>query len=117
MRHDRRVEPTTGGRLRVASMMNFMFRRKALVATIVVVCASTLDAQTPAPPTAGPRTLVGVVSDTAGVPIDSAEIFISALKRRVMSAADGRFRFDDIKPGTYDVSARRLGYLPQVRNV
>src|SRR5690348_4145297 len=118
MRHDRRVEPTAGRRLRVASMMNFMFRRKPpLVATFVVVCASTLDAQRPAQPAAGPRTLVGVVSDTAGVPIDSAEIFISALKRHVMSAADGRFRFDDIKPGTYDVSARRLGYLPQVRKV
>jgi hypothetical protein len=97
--------------------MNIMFRAKAaLVTTVVVACASSLGAQMPVP-TAGPRTLVGIVSDTAGVPIDSAEIFISSLKRRVMSTADGRFRFDDIKPGTYDVSARRLGYLPQVRKV
>jgi hypothetical protein len=53
---------------------------------------------TPRP--AGPRTLVGVDSDTLGTPVDSAEIFIASLKRRVMSAPDGSFRVDDIKPGT-----------------
>jgi hypothetical protein len=52
-----------------------------------------------------------------GNPIDSVELFITALKRRMMSAPDGAFRFDDVKSGTYDVTTRRLGYLPQLRRV
>ena len=92
--------------------------RCAWLATVAVLGAASLDAQLPvAPRPAGPRTLVGVVSDTLGTPVDSAEIFIASLKRRVLSTADGSFRVDDIKPGTYDVSARRLGYLPQLRKV
>jgi hypothetical protein len=88
------------------------------LATVAVLGAASLDAQLPVTPRpAGPRTLVGVVSDTSGTPIDSAEIFIASLKRRAMSTPDGSFRLDDIKPGTYDVSARRLGYLPQLRKI
>jgi hypothetical protein len=92
--------------------------RCAWLATVAVLGAASLDAQLPVTPRpAGPRTLVGVVNDTLGTPVDSAEIFIASLKRRVMSTPDGSFRLDDIKPGTYDVSARRLGYLPQLRKV
>lgn len=85
----------------------------ALCLAVVAAFGASLGAQA----TVTPRTLVGVVSDTAGAPIDSAEVIITSLKRRVVSTVDGRFRFDDIKPGAYEVSARRLGYLPQVRKV
>lgn len=70
-----------------------------------------------APQPAGPRTLIGVVTDTSGTPVDSVEVFIASLKRRAMSGPDGAFRFDDLKPGTYALSARRLGYLPQLQKV
>jgi hypothetical protein len=63
-----------------------------------------------------PGVLVGVVLDTASNGVDGAEIMISSLKRRVMATADGTFRFDQLKPGTYEVSARRLGFAPQVRS-
>src|SRR5688572_2669105 len=63
------------------------------------------------------RTIIGIIADSADSPIDSAEIFIPALKRKTTAGADGRFRFDDVKPGTYQVAARRLGFYPQTREV
>jgi len=72
---------------------------------------------TMAPPPAGPRTLIGVVSDTLGNTIDSVDVFIASLKRHTISGADGKFRFDDVKAGEYSVSTRRLGFLPQLRKV
>jgi carboxypeptidase family protein len=86
---------------------------------VAMLAASSAGAQraTMAPPPPGPKTLVGIVSDTLGNPVDSVEVFITSLKRRTMSAADGAFRFEDLKPGAYDVTTRRLGYLPQLRKV
>ena len=74
-------------------------------------------AQRPVAPLPIPHTLVGFVHDTLGNPVDSVLVFIPSEKRRVMTTADGKFRFDDVKPGTYDVSARRLGYLPLIKEV
>lgn len=70
-----------------------------------------------APRPAGPRTLVGIVVDTTSVALDSIDVYIASLKKRTISDANGRFRFDDVKPGTYDVTARRIGYYPQVHKV
>jgi len=63
----------------------------------------------------GPRKMTGVVRDTFAIPIDSVEISIVALERRAFSKADGTFLFTDIKPGKYQVRARKLGYAPQIR--
>jgi hypothetical protein len=90
-------------------------RRCIVAAGASLSIAGTAWAQQPAPP--GARALTGVVTDTAGTPIDSADVTIASLKRRLTSAADGSFRFDDVKPGRYSVSARRIGFAPQVRTV
>jgi carboxypeptidase family protein len=74
-------------------------------------------AQKPRAPPAPPRTVVGIVLDTGDVPIDSVEIRIVSLQRRTLSDVNGVFRFDDVRPGTFDVGARRLGFAPQVRRV
>jgi uncharacterized protein (DUF2141 family) len=58
-------------------------------------------------------TLVGMVSDTSHFGIDSADVLIASLRRRTMTAADGAFRFNDIKPGRYEVTARRIGFVAQ----
>jgi hypothetical protein len=71
----------------------------------------------PRAPPAPPRTVVGIAFDTADVPIDSVEIRIASLQRRTFSDANGAFRFDGVRPGRYDVGARRLGFAPQVRRV
>jgi len=56
---------------------------------IAMLAGSSINAQRPAPPPIGPRTLVGIVSDTSGNPVDSVEVFITSVKRRAMSSADG----------------------------
>src|SRR5262249_6332770 len=87
---------------------------------VAIVIGRSASAQRPAAPRidpAGPRTLVGVVVDTAGNRVDSAEVLIRSVARRRTTNADGRFRFDDLKPGTYDLTVRKLGFFPQVRNV
>ena len=58
-----------------------------------------------------------MVIDTAGYRVDSAEILIRSVQRRAMTNAEGIFRFDDLKPGTYDLSVRKIGFFPQVRRV
>ena len=74
--------------------------------------------QQPTPPKpAGPKTLVGLVTDTIGNPVDSVELLIGSVKRHAMTRADGTFRFDDLKPGPYQIVARRLGFIPTVQSV
>lgn len=70
-----------------------------------------------APDLPGPRKLVGVVRDTTGVPIDSVEVSIASLERRTFTKIDGSFLFNDIKPGKYQVRARRIGYAVQTREM
>jgi hypothetical protein len=70
-----------------------------------------------APDLPGPRKLVGVVRDTSGIPVDSAEVSIPSLQRRAFTKLDGAFLFGDIKPGKYEVRARKLGYAPQIREM
>jgi hypothetical protein len=59
--------------------------------------------------------MTGLVRDTSAFPIDSVEISLPALQRRAYTKSDGTFFFSDIKPGKYEVRARKIGYAPQVR--
>jgi hypothetical protein len=59
--------------------------------------------------------MTGVVRDTFAIPVDSVEISIISLQRRAFTGADGTFLFSDIKPGKYEVRARKIGYAPQVQ--
>jgi len=70
-----------------------------------------------APERPGPRKVAGVVRDTAAVALDSVEVSITSLQRRVFSKADGAFLFTDVAPGKYEVRARKLGYGPQIREM
>jgi hypothetical protein len=85
---------------------------RTVVVALTLFVAASAGAQNP-----DPRVIAGVVTDTAGIPLDSIDISIASLRRRTTSDANGRFRFTDVKPGTYDVSARHIGYGPQVRSV
>jgi len=99
-----------------------------LLATSLGVVATEARAQQPparlpavvvkaAPDPPGPRKLAGVVRDTGALALDSVEVSIVSLQRRVFSKADGTFLFDNIKPGTYDVRARKIGYGPQILEI
>jgi hypothetical protein len=63
----------------------------------------------------GPRLLVGIVVDTAGKPIQGAEVIVHQLRRRLYTRADGTFRLDSIPLGKYEMRARKIGFAAQVR--
>ena len=69
---------------------------------------------------AQPRNILGIVSDSAGVPMSGVEITLlrdsgSALSsRRTKSLADGAFSFDNVIPGIAYLRARHLGYKVSV---
>lgn len=94
-----------------------------IIVLSVPICSATAQdpARLPAvvvnaaPDLPGPRKLVGVVRDTSGVPIDSVEVSIASLQRRAFTKIDGSFLFADIKPGKYQVRARKIGYAAQTR--
>lgn len=65
----------------------------------------------------GAKRLVGVVRDTFQFAIDSAEVTIPVLQRRLMSDSGGKFTFADVKPGKYIVRARKIGYAPSAAYV
>ena len=88
-----------------------------LIVLLFAVSPTAASAQCPilanTPKPAGAMTLVGMVSDTARFGVDSADVLIASLRRRTMTTASGAFRFNDVKPGTYAVTARRIGFVAQ----
>jgi len=65
----------------------------------------------------GANIIHGVVRDTSAFAIEGVEITIASRQKRVISDSAGKFRLTDIRPGTYEVRARRIGYAPQIREV
>ena len=61
----------------------------------------------------------GIVTDAAtGQPIEGVAIVVQGTGLGVMSQANGRYFILSVRPGTYSIIARRLGYQPQeIENV
>jgi len=83
---------------------------------MLVAVAAAAQQSSPLQGRPPPGTVAGVVVDTAGRAIDSATVLLGAT-RAVVSAANGAFRFDGVRPGRYDIVARRIGLLPQRQSV
>ena len=83
--------------------------------TAVAICfailtqAGLLGAQAPVIPQPVPNTLRGIVTDTLGAPLADVLVLVTELRRQVRTQSDGRFLFDSVKAGTYEVRPRRLG--------
>ena len=88
----------------------------AIAPLAIATLATSSGAQATVQPTA-PRTIVGVVVDTSGTPIPGAEVFYGDNRVRVVAGADGAFRFTGVRRGDYTVTVRRVGYLPQSREL
>ena len=94
--------------------------RRVVVLGVALCLATTADAQrrdSVQIPLPGPRTLVGFVADQLDRPIAGAEVYITSQGLTTQTGPDGSFRFNDIKPGRYQIGARKLGYYPQGQQV
>ena len=67
-------------------------------------CLGTLDAA------AQSGTLRGAVTSATGQPLAFAVVTIPALDLQQFSNSQGKFFFGNIRPGTYRLSVRQLGY-------
>lgn len=86
-------------------------------ASCTVLCAfltflSGLDAraQDTAAQADARATISGVVTDSAGRPVENAFVYVSQPQRSVRTGSDGKFRLVALKPGKYTVGVRSLGF-------
>jgi hypothetical protein len=81
-------------------------RAAAGVAAIITFAVSSARAQ-------GTGDIRGRVADEAGVPVVDVQIELAPGARRALSEDDGTFVFAQVKPGSYTLQIRRIGYQPQ----
>lgn len=82
----------------------------AILPLCIVMSAAPLAAQDAARPA-----IIGIVLDSAGVPIANAQVYIGANGRRAATGSDGRFRIENVDRGRHFVTARRIGYYPETQ--
>ncbi|MEE8148254.1 MAG: TonB-dependent receptor, partial [Longimicrobiales bacterium] len=58
-----------------------------------------------------------IVDSLTGTPLDAVEVLVEPGARKTSTDASGGFRLRGLEPGSYRVSARRLGYGPSYRDV
>lgn len=75
----------------------------------------TLGDRTPRAP--GVPAIAGIVVDRDGRGLDSVTVFVSQVRKTASTRPDGTFLVPDVKPGTYIIAARRLGFRAQARPV
>jgi hypothetical protein len=88
--------------------------RHAQLVLLLLTIASAhrpLSAQaTPAGAAPARASVTGVATDRASHPIGDVEITLVEAQRTAITDAAGSYRIADVLPGTYTLSARRLGY-------
>ena len=85
-------------------------------AAAFLIALGTAPAWSPA--AAQSRAVVsGVVLDSAGKPIDRAEVTLEEGKRSAYTRVDGSFRFENVSLGPASISVRRIGFIPQQRRL
>ena len=82
-----------------------------LMVTLVVAVSRTAVAQQT------PRVVSGAVRDSVGRPLENAVIVLdpSEETRATRANAQGRFRFDNVKPGRHELRTTWVGYRPDDR--
>ncbi|MEP6779604.1 MAG: carboxypeptidase regulatory-like domain-containing protein [Gemmatimonadaceae bacterium] len=99
--------------------LQLLVRSGAMV--VAIICSSVISAQTSVqlrkPPLAEARTISGIVYDSSGAFIEGATVWIKSPERRVLTSANGAFTLRDLKPGKYEINARKIGFFPQLRTV
>ncbi len=86
------------------------------VVLVSLLGSAPLSARRPTYPgeTTGQETVTirGTVVDAGTrAPVADAQVFLVELARSVITAADGRFEFAGVKPGTHTLTVSRIGYI------
>ncbi len=79
------------------------FVSAAVTALLFIATGANLRAQTRGE-------VVGLVGDSAHTPLADVRVTLAGFATHTQTDAKGIFRLHDLKPGTYDVQLRRLGY-------
>ena len=78
-------------------------RGASIVCGLLLLTAQSVAAQS---------SVTGIVRDSAGRPIASAEVVIEALSKRAIADPNGRYILTDVPAGLRLIRARMLGYVP-----
>jgi len=77
-------------------------RGASIVCGLLLLTAQSVAAQS---------SVTGIVRDSAGRPIASAEVVIEALSKRAIADPNGRYILTDVPAGLRLIRARMLGYV------
>lgn len=83
--------------------------RAAILPGILPLALLLTPVSTEAQETKG-ATVTGIVTDSAKVPIEGADVFLRPSGRRARTDSAGRYFITDLDKGGYEVTARKLGY-------
>ncbi|MDA1082104.1 MAG: carboxypeptidase regulatory-like domain-containing protein [Gemmatimonadetes bacterium] len=97
-------------------MRTFGFSFVVLLAAIAPTGPALAQRGAPLPPLER-RSIVGIVTDTAGRVLDSAEVRLESPRRNAFTQNDGTFAFENTHPARYTVTARKAGHLPQSKRI
>lgn len=88
--------------------------RAAVLAAVVLVVSLSVSSES-AGQSSRPRGLfVRVFDESNGIPVEGAEVFLPATKRRGITDSVGMARFDVVGPGNLRIEARHDGYFELV---
>src|SRR5262245_33178434 len=94
-----------------------MILRGVLFWCALLMCASTLSASAQIPS----ASVRGTITDSTGAVIRGAEIVIrdveTSTKRLAHTSADGRYSFDGLAPGSYEITVARQGFRFESRRI
>lgn len=90
-------------------------RREAAAYAAPIVAIAALPALPPVPARSGD--LTGIVTDSDGVAIPSAEVFVVAFGVVVYTDEKGAFRLPALPPGDHELRVRRIGFHPRTRTL
>ncbi|MEO8577086.1 MAG: TonB-dependent receptor [Gemmatimonadales bacterium] len=84
---------------------------------VLVVCtAQVAPAQVATDEATAAATITGGITDAAsGKPVSQAQVVLRESELRASTDLSGRFSLRKVKPGTYTLEVRRIGYEPVVR--
>ncbi len=84
------------------------------ISIFVIIMAAAAGA----PIAQGPVTLTGVVkTEHSGQPVVGATVELLELRRQARTDAEGRYSFEGLEAGVYNVSVTKVGYADQVKQV